>query len=147
MTVDKWDQRFLDLASLVSTWSKDPSTQTGAVITCGKQVVSLGFNGFPMRMPDMPEWYANREGKYSRIVHCEINALIFAKQDVHACTLYTWPFISCDRCFVTMAQAGIWRFVAPKPTEEQAQRWGPAFDRVRQYAQEMGLELVEVDLR
>lgn len=30
--MDKWDQRFLELAKVVSTWSKDPSTKTGAVI-------------------------------------------------------------------------------------------------------------------
>ena len=28
----KWHGRFLDLAALISTWSKDPSTKVGAVI-------------------------------------------------------------------------------------------------------------------
>ena len=30
--LDKWDQRFMDLANFVAAWSKDPSTQVGAVI-------------------------------------------------------------------------------------------------------------------
>lgn len=142
----KWDLRFLDMAKLVSTWSKDPSTQTGAVITNGKRVVSVGFNGFPQNMVDLPENYSNREQKYSRIVHCEMNALLFAKESTAGCTLYTWPLMSCDRCFVHMAQAGINRFVAPLPSEDAKTRWGDAMERVRAYIKETGGELVELDI-
>lgn len=142
---DKWDLRFLDMAKLVASWSKDPSTQTGAVIVRpNKSIASVGFNGFPQKMHDDPAMYATRDEKYSRIVHCEMNALQFAQEQTDGYTLYTHPFISCDRCFVHMAQAGITRFVAPAATAEQLTRWGPAFDRVRSYATEMGLELVEV---
>lgn len=142
----KWDLRFLEAAKLFSTWSKDPSTQTGAVIASGKRMISTGFNGFPEIMDDVEEHYQNREEKYSRIVHCEMNALLFAKEPVQGCTLYTYPFISCDRCFVHMLQAGIVRFVAPKPTEDQLSRWGAAFNKVRKYADEVGVELIELDL-
>ena len=146
MTINKWDLRFLEMARLVSTWSRDPSTQTGAVIVRpNKSVAGVGFNGFPQNMPDAPELYANRDEKYSRIVHCEMNALMFAKDDsVQGYTLYTHPFMSCDRCFVHMLQAGITRFVAPQATEEQLTRWAPAFERVRRYATEAGVELIEV---
>lgn len=141
----KWDLRFLELAKLVSSWSRDPSTQTGAVIVRpDKSVASVGFNGFPQKMNDDPTLYANRDEKYSRIVHCEMNALLFVPENTNGYTLYTYPFISCDRCFVHMAQAGITRFVAPCATPEQLTRWGTAFDRVRGYAMEMGLELVEI---
>jgi dCMP deaminase len=142
----KWDLRFLDMAKLVASWSRDPSTQTGAVITRpNKSVASVGFNGFPQKMSDDTNLYATRDEKYSRIVHCEMNALMFAPEKVDGYTLYTFPFISCDRCFVHMAQAGIVRFVAPCATLEQLTRWGPAFDRVRSYANDMGLELVEIE--
>ena len=50
--LDKWDRRFLGLAAHVAEWSKDPSTQVGAVVANGKKVVSLGFNGFPQGMSD-----------------------------------------------------------------------------------------------
>lgn len=141
----EWDIRFLDLAKLISTWSKDPSTKCGAVITAGKRIISTGFNGFPQGMPDDAELYRNREEKLSRIVHCEMNALLFARESVSGATLYTYPFISCDRCFVHMVQAGITRFVAPKPTEDQLTRWGDAFERVRDYAQECDVVLIELD--
>lgn len=147
MTGSKWDYRFLDLAKLVASWSKDPSTKTGAVIVGPNlSVISVGFNGFPKSMPDSPELLANREEKYSRIVHCEINALIFAGRTIPAgSTLYTYPFISCDRCVVQMLQAGIKKFVAPKPTEDQLTRWGAAFEKTKKYVAECGGLLIEVD--
>jgi dCMP deaminase len=145
MTPTKWDYRFLELAKLVSTWSKDPSTQTGAVIVGPqRQVVSVGFNGFPQAMPDSAEHYENREEKYSRIVHCEINALLFAGRVPPGSVLYTYPFMSCDRCVVQMLQAGILDFVAPKATEEQLTRWGAAFAKTRRYIDECGALLIEV---
>ena len=68
MKIDKWDSRFLELAKLVSTWSKDPSTKTGAVIVRpDRSVASIGFNGFPVKMSDHQELYDNREEKYSRL--------------------------------------------------------------------------------
>lgn len=143
--MESWDQFFLGLAKYVSQKSKDPSTKVGAVIVRpDKSVCSVGFNGFPQQMPDSPELYANREEKYSRIIHGEVNALRFAREEVRGYTLYTVPFMPCDRCFVQMIQAGITRFVFPKATEDQLVRWGAAFDRVKKYADECGVELVEL---
>jgi len=141
---NKNNKFYLGMAQYVSTKSKDPSTKTGAVIVRpNKSLCSIGFNGFPMCMPDTPEYYANREEKYSRIVHCEMNALLFAKEEVKGYTLYTYPFLSCDRCFVHMIQAGITRFVAPQATEDQLSRWGAAFEKVRGYAREVGVTIDE----
>lgn len=143
----KWDKRFLELATLVSTWSKDPSTKTGAVIVRpNKTVASVGFNGFPMHMDDRLEWLENREEKYSRVIHCEMNALIFCREPVEGYTLYTVPFCSCDRCFVHMVQAGIIRFVFPSPSEDKLERWGKAFQKVKEYASQTGVELSQLDL-
>lgn len=143
--VDK-DTYFLGLAQYVASRSKDPSTKTGAVIVDPRgRVVSTGYNGFPQNMPDHPELYANREEKYSRIVHCEMNALIFSQAaNLTGCTLYTWPFLSCDRCCVHMLQAGIVRFVAPKCPEEQATRWESVFIKTRRYIVECGGTFDEV---
>src|SRR5258706_5958775 len=110
--IGKWDARFLRLAKEISTWSKDPSTQTGTVIVRDHVIIGSGFNGFPTRMRDDPELYADREQKYSRIVHCEVNAMIFASEPLTGAMLYTWPFLSCDRCAVQMIQAGIAGFIA-----------------------------------
>ena len=144
----KWDIRYLRLAREVSTWSKDPSTQTGAVIVRPDgSVCSTGFNGFPQGMPDDPALYANREEKYSRVVHCEINAQIFSRDDsLRGCTLYTWPFASCDRCCVQMLQAGIARFVWPEPDAEKLARWAEAFIKTKKYITESGSAWTEIPM-
>lgn len=141
------DQYFLQLAKDAAMRSKDPSTQTGAIIVDVRgAIVGTGYNGFPQPMPDHAELYANRDEKYSRIVHCEMNALIFAERNLRGSTLYTWPFLSCDRCAVHMLQAGIVRFVAPKCPPEQATRWESVFVKTRKYIEECGATFDEVEV-
>lgn len=140
------DIYFLGLAEYVASRSKDPSTKTGAVLvdTLGR-VVSTGYNGFPQCMPDHPELYNNRDDKYSRIVHCEMNALIFATRDLAGCMCYTWPFLSCDRCAVHLLQAGVTRFIAPRCPADQATRWESVFVKSRRYIVECGATYAEVE--
>lgn len=141
-----WDRRFLALAQLVASWSKDPSTQTGAVIVRpNKSVASVGFNGFASAMPDKEEYYNNREEKYARIIHCEVNALLFAREQVQGYTLYIWPFASCNRCAVQMIQAGITRFVFPTIPEDKKDRWAASFLETVKYLNESGIEYTEVN--
>lgn len=123
-----WDIKYLRLARFIAReWSKDPSTQTGAVfVDRYGDPVSMGVNGLPKGVDYLPERLTNRELKYKSIIHCERNALIFAKRDLHGSTLYTWPFQSCSSCASMMIQAGIVRHVAPGiehlPPELQ-ERW------------------------
>ncbi len=144
---EKWDRRMLGLARVIASFSKDPSTQVGAVIaTVRKEILSMGFNGFPRGMEDKPEWYSNREEKYSRIIHGEINALIFARQSVEGCTLYTYPFAPCDRCCVQMLQAGIAHFVFPTLSESARERWESAIDKAKEYMGDCHITWTEVVL-
>lgn len=146
---EKWDRRYLALARHVSTWSKDPSTQTGAVIVrADKTVGSVGFNGFPAGMPDAEAWLNDRAEKYSRTVHCEMNALIHMHDHagLHGAILYTWPFASCDRCVVHMLSAGIRRFVFPPLPFRLIERWGEAVTRTKEYILAANCEFVELEL-
>lgn len=144
---NKWDVFYLKMAQLVATMSKDPSTQTGAVIVRpNRSLCSTGFNGFPQTMEDKPEWYANRDEKYSRVVHCEVNAVVFSREPVNGYTLYTWPFASCDRCCVQMLQAGITRFVFPEPSADALTRWAAAFVKTKDYITSSGATWEEIPL-
>ena len=134
-----WDLRFLQMARLVSTWSKDPSTQVGAVITRDKFVVSLGFNGHPKGVSDSAERLENREVKYRTIIHAEMNAILTAKQNLEGCTIYVWPFMPCSQCGAAIVQAGIKRVVAPKSDND---RWAESFAFTSQIFSEAGVELV-----
>lgn len=144
---EKWDRRFLELAKLVSTWSKDPSTQTGAVITTpDNRVVSVGYNGFAKGVNDSEERYANRELKYKIIVHCERNAIIFAQRSLQGCTLYTHPFMSCSTCASMVIQSGIKRCVAPNMPPHLWERWKDDCMLAMQIFVEAGVEVVLYDL-
>ena len=144
--VSKWDERFLNLAEHIAQWSKDPSTQTGAVIVRpDRTIVSVGYNGFPQGMDDDPALYADRETKYERIIHCEMNAVFSAHQPVDGCTLYTWPFLSCPRCAVHMVQAGIVECIAPVCPKHLQERWGDALQRAASYLREAGVTVREIE--
>lgn len=138
----KWDLRYLHLAREVASWSKDPSTKTGAVVVNGKREF-LGYNGFPIGMRDDAELYEDRAAKYSRVIHCEMNAIIKAGEHAVNATLYTWPFMSCDRCAAHMVQAGIQRCVAPALPKELEERWKANLELSKGYFAEAGVELVE----
>jgi dCMP deaminase len=142
-----WHNFFLRQAKLYATASKDPSTQVGAVIVDSKRrPVGFGFNGFPQDMPDRPEWLNDRTQKYSRIIHAEVNALINSGGPIpEGSTLYTWPFMPCDRCAVMLVQAGIKRFVAPKATAGQLERWGEAFKQTEAIMRDCNAELILVE--
>lgn len=143
--IDWWDLWFLEMARYVSTASKDPSTQTGAVIVRpDKTVASMGYNGFAKNMLDDELLYANRELKYSRIIHCEVNAILTARERLDGYTLYTHPFLTCDRCSVQVIQAGIKRVVAPVCPEHLIERWEHLFAKSRQYYTEAGVAVREI---
>lgn len=62
--MSKWDARMLAVASLISGWSKDPSTGVGAVIVDPQnRVVSMGFNGFPRAVEDSASAMLDRDEK------------------------------------------------------------------------------------
>lgn len=141
MRMAKWDYRFLELARLVASWSKDPSTQTGAVIVRPDlSIAATGFNGFPRPIKDWPALLEDREKKYSRIIHCEMNAVLHSRERLDGYTLYTWPIPCCDRCAVHMIQAGITRVVAPAPSNTHLSRWAASFDRATKLFHEAEVE-------
>lgn len=122
--MNKWDKRFIDMAHLVATWSKDPSTKVGAVLAEGNRVISVGFNGFPRGTDDSPELYENRERKYKRVLHAEQNAIAFAQRKLEWCTIYI-THAPCSRCVAQIIQEGIKRIVCPNPwaDNDYMERW------------------------
>ena len=111
----KWHRRFFQLAHHVSSWSQDPSTQVGAcIVNDDKQVLSLGFNGFPRGVEDTMERYRDKETKYKFVSHAERNALDNAFVDVKGATLYSTLF-PCNECAKGIIQKGIKEVVTTQP--------------------------------
>lgn len=121
---EKWDKHFLGMACYMANMSRDPSTKVGAVITTAdRNIVGVGFNGFPRRMFDDPELYADRSKKYPRIVHAEMNAVLNAGRPVVGCTIYVSPLPPCSKCALHLSQAGIARVVSAVPSPGVLERW------------------------
>lgn len=146
--MSKWHFRFLDTAKLVASWSKDPSTKCGAVIVRpDNTIASVGFNGFPRGIADRSELYNNREEKYQRVIHAEVNAVLSAKEPIKGYTLYSWPPCfgpTCDRCSTVVIQAGVSRIVWVRNETDFGSRWRePAMRGIEMY-KEAGVELISV---
>lgn len=110
-----WDSHFLDLAHLCSRPSRDPRRQVGAVIAdTMHRVIGTGYNGFPRRVRDAPERYADKLVKSKLVVHAEANAILNASApsllsgSVMYCTSHP-----CSECAKLIVQAGITRLVCP----------------------------------
>ena len=139
-----WDKRFLDLAQHISTWSKDPSTQVGAVLTQGKHIVGLGYNGFPRGIQDSDARLADRPTKYKFIVHAEVNAILMAGDKAKNSTLYVYPSFAipciCNECCKVAIQAGVKEIVGYKPKQDDRQsRWSDSISVSKQMCDEAGV--------
>tara|TARA_B100001250_G_C19181622_1_gene521221 strand:- start:120 stop:554 length:435 start_codon:yes stop_codon:yes gene_type:complete len=128
--MSKWDERFLELAKQIASWSKDPSTQVGCVVVGpDREIRSTGFNGLPRGIEDSKDRLNNREIKYPMICHAEENAIMHAARigiSLKDCIAYvTWP--PCTRCARSLIQAGISEVIYPKAIDVP-DRWIEDFD-------------------
>ena len=138
-----WNERFLNLATHISNWSKDPSTKVGCVVVGpDREIRSTGFNGLPRGIEDNDERLNNREIKYPMICHAEENAIMHAARigiSLKDCAAYvTWP--PCTRCARSLIQAGIITVIYPKDTEIP-DRWVSDFELSINMLKEAGIEL------
>lgn len=108
-TIRKATQWMKTVTHFAHTHSKDPNTKVAAAILRPDwSLVSMGYNGFPMGTPDRKETWENRGVKYDFVVHAESNAIDFAHQDLHGCTLIC-NLYPCHICAQRIAQNGIAR--------------------------------------
>ena len=138
--MDKWDQRFLVVAGLVSSWSKDPSTRVGAVIVQDKRIIATGYNGFPSGIDDDDRLH-NREAKYALTVHAEMNAILNAAKagvKLDGSTLYVNGLCVCQDCAKAVVASGIKRVVATEPV--QIERWQESLQKAKAMFDEAGVE-------
>lgn len=125
----KWDKRFIEMATLVASWSKDTNTKVGAVVVDEDRIVlSMGYNGFPRGVDDSITSRFEKPMKYLYTEHAERNAILHAARhgvSLRNCTLYATMF-PCAECTRAMIQAGIIELVAPTP-DITHEKWGESF--------------------
>ena len=135
MTSKRWDQRYLSLAAQVSTWSKDPRKQVGAVVVENYYVRGIGFNGFPRGIKDSQKRLGDKNLKNKIVVHAEVNALVASEGKGD--TIYVWPCLPCTQCLGLIIQSGIKRVVTG-PIDDNSD-WDQ--DLVIELAEEAGLDV------
>jgi dCMP deaminase len=127
---DKWDKRFMRVAREISSWSKDPSKQIGAVaVNDDRRILATGYNGFPKGIEDIPERYEDRSIKYDLVVHAEMNCIYnatFNGISLKGSTLYVYGLPVCHDCAKGIIQVGINRIVMAM--EDIPQKWLDSFD-------------------
>lgn len=142
-----WDVWNVLHADFIGQRSKDPRTQVGAVITRPDQTIAAtGYNGFPRQIADCPELLADRDAKYKRVIHAEMNAILTAREPLDGFTLSV-SLMPCERCAAHVVQAGIKKVCYPRLNDMALERWKGKvdFDTSRMIFREAGVTTVEVD--
>jgi dCMP deaminase len=143
-----WDKRFIEMAREISTWSKDPSKQIGAIAVGPKRnVLSTGYNGFPRGIVDTTERYTDRPTKYKYIVHAEQNVIYNATYNgvsLDGSTLYVYGLPVCSECAKGIIQVGIQRVVYC--AEDVPEKWQQSLLLTQEMFAETGLQFDQIML-
>ena len=138
--LNHWDKRFIDVANMVATWSKDPGTKVGAVLVSERRIIATGYNGFPQGIADYDCRYEDRETKLALTVHAEVNAILNAAKNgakTENTTLYV-TFPPCVSCATAVIQAGVTRVVRPH-LSTAPERWIDSFSNGGKLMTEAGI--------
>lgn len=145
MLSEKWDLRFMEMAELVATWSRDPGTKVGCVLVDERRIISTGYNGLPQGIADLSDRLTDREWKLNVTVHAEVNAIINAGKHgarTEHSTLYT-TFPPCSNCSSSIIQAGVSRVVT-KSYDSAPIRWADNFLLGKSLLGEAGIHITEL---
>lgn len=141
--MSNWDKKFMDMANLTATWSKDRDRKVGAVIvTDDHRVVSVGYNGFPAGISDDIEERHVKPLKLQYSVHAEANSIYSAAKlgtSIDDCIMYV-TFHPCSQCALAIMSVGIKRVVCYEP--EVGSSWYQTASIAKQMMEEKGIEVI-----
>lgn len=130
---------FMLIAEAMSSRSKDPSTKVGAIIVDNGNIVALGYNHIPSRIKFTMSQIENREWKYPRVIHAEVDAILkLGKQFVTNAIMYCTHF-PCDRCAAMIVESGIKEIYTRKIPLDMIERWGESMKIANQIFIEGGV--------
>lgn len=150
MFSDKWHRRFMELAFLVATWSKDTSTKTGAVVVGpDREIRATGYNGLVRGVDDNIPERLQRPTKYDFFEHAERNAIYNAcltGTSLKGCVMYA-THAPCTDCARAIIQAGIKMVVTNKIVIDETTPKGTWRDKLavsEQMFKEAGVIYIEL---
>jgi len=99
----KKQRYYLGIAKQIAKGSRCKRLKVGCIILDPlHRIVSTGYNGTAINTDNECE----DDATYPYVLHAELNAILFSKQDLTGCTLYCThsPCVHCAACII---QAGI----------------------------------------
>lgn len=148
MNEHKWNHRGIEVARTVAKWSKDQSTQVGAVVMMNDGTpLTFAYNGFARGVNDDVASRHVRPEKYKWMSHAEENAIAnLARTGTKSMgtTIYVTHF-PCSGCARKIIQAGIAKVVvdAESMSEDFLSRWEEDMNCSKEMFSEGGVEIVE----
>ena len=136
----KWQKRFMQMATMCAGWSKDPSTQVGAVISRGNNFISMGFNGYAKGVEDKID---TRDVKYMKVIHAEENAILQSNQSIAGASIFATHF-PCPNCCAKIIQKDITEIYVPVQSEDYLSRWGDKTKISMGMIEEVGIRVIYV---
>jgi dCMP deaminase len=148
--VTPWNEKYLQQALLVSTWSKDPTTKVGCVISDENNLpLGQGFNGFPKGVLDDPGVLLNKERKRLRTIHAELNAIFFSRGSLEGSTFHI-THRPCATCAGAIIQHRAAKVICLEDvngsngSNELGEFWKASIDEGRAMIVEAGIEYLAI---
>lgn len=142
----KWADRYMKLAQVISTWSKDPSTKVGAIVVGHNgEILSQGYNGFPRKIKDTDYRLNNRSEKYKYIIHAEMNAIFNASLNgvsLQNASIYIYGLPICHECAKGIIQVGIKKVIIHKQIKDN---WQESCQIAQEMLIEAGIKIIEIN--
>ena len=142
----KWADRYMKLAQVISTWSKDPSTKVGAIVVGHNgEILSQGYNGFPRKIKDTDYRLNNRSEKYKYIIHAEMNAIFNASLNgvsLQNASIYIYGLPICHECAKGIIQVGIKKVIIDKQIKDN---WQESCEIAQKMLIEAGITIIEIN--
>lgn len=147
----EWALRFKEVAEVIKGWSKDQSTQIGAVIADkDNTILSTGYNSFPRGIIDTIDERQERPEKYFWMEHAERNAL-YNLARTGACskgaTMYLTCDIPCADCSRGIINSGITRIWVVKTNMDPSKPWLESSIRSLAMFKEAGVDVVYYQIK
>ena len=135
-----WDVYFMRIEREVATRATCDRKHVGAVIVRDRNILATGYNGSLRGLPHCDEeGHMMEDGHCVRTIHAEANAIIQAAKNgagIDGGSIYVTAS-PCWSCFKMIANAGLSRIVYGEFYRDQ---------RIFEFSQRLGIELVKVDL-
>ena len=146
---EEWVSYFMNIARVVATKSKDPSTKVGCVVvdTETKRIMATGYNGFPPGVnEDKSRW--ERPTKYDFVTHAEQNCIAAAARfgiGLTGATMFV-TLHPCVDCAKLIASAGISNivFIESELERKQDRDWITHLENAKAIFRESNINLIAV---